>query len=261
MSSIVAVFSGFRNDNLKNDIQTQLNGKVVSALSTQCNLLVYKKTSKGSTKLDEAAALGIDTITLEDFLAKHKLTLTPDQKEPKKSKKTEGSVVESDPEPAVEPEPEVKTKKVVKKASKKAVVEEVVEPVAEAEPAIPEIQPAEPEPEHEVKKKVVKKSKKPAEPEPEIQPVSEPEPEPEPKAKKVIKKKVVPEPEPEPAVPEIQEAKPEPKAKKTVKPKKKKTEHLVDNLVADPIDTKADKIEKIKLQIAALQEELSKLEE
>ena len=256
MSSIVAVFSGFRNDNLKTDIQTQLNGKVVSALSTQCNLLIYKKTSKGSTKLDEAAAMRIDTITLEDFLAKHKLTLIPDQKEPKKSKKTEGSVVESEPEPAVEPEPEVKPKKVVKKASKKAVVEEVVEPVPEAEAEPEQVVEAEPEPEPEVKKKVVKKSKKPAEPEIQPEPVAEPEL--EPKAKKVIKKKVVPVPEPEPAVPEIQaepEAKPEPKAKKIVKPKK--TEHLV----ADPIDTKAEKIEKIKLQIAALQEELSKLEE
>lgn len=250
MSSIVAVFSGFRNDNLKTDIQTQLNGKVVSALSTQCNLLVYKKTSKGSTKLDEAAALGIDTITLEDFLAKHKLTLTPDTKEPKKSKKTEGSVVESDPEPAVEPEQEEKSKKVDKKSSKKVVepvVEEVVEsepePVVESEPVV--------KPKKVIKKKV---------PKPEVQ---APESEPEPKAKKVIKKKVVPEPEPEPEIQAEEpqpEAKPEPKAKKTVKPKKK-TEHLADNLVADPIDTKAEKIDKIKLQIAALQEELSKLEE
>ena len=41
----------------------------------------------------------------------------------------------------------------------------------------------------------------------------------------------------------------------------KRPEHLVYNLVADPIDTKAEMIEKIKLQIDALLEELSKLEE
>ena len=41
----------------------------------------------------------------------------------------------------------------------------------------------------------------------------------------------------------------------------KRPEHLVYNLVAEPIDTKAEKIEKIKLQIDALLEELSKLEE
>lgn len=256
MSSIVAVFSGFRNDNLKTDIQSQLNGKVVSALSNQTNLLIYKKTSKGSTKLDEAAALGIDTITLEDFLAQHKFTLIADKKDPKekkekKSKKTEGSVIESEPEPEPEaksePEPETKPEPKAKKVIKKK---------SEPEPE-PEIQP---EPKA---KKVIKKKSAP-EPEPEIQPMPEPEAKPEPKAKKVIKKKSDPEPEPQPEIQSEPEPEPEPKPevkpKKTVKPKKK-TEHLADNLVADPIDTKKEKIEKIKLQIADLQEQLSKLEE
>lgn len=83
---MIVVFSGFRNDDLKNQIETCLNGKVTTVLSKNTTHLIIKADAKPSQKLEKAYALGLEVNILEAFVEKHKLTLPPKEKKPRAPK-------------------------------------------------------------------------------------------------------------------------------------------------------------------------------
>jgi hypothetical protein len=90
---MVVVFSGFRDDDLKSQIETKLNGKVTTVLSKSTTHLIIKPDAKPSQKLEKAYALGLEVNVLESFLEKHNLELVPKQKKPRapKAKKVDDS--------------------------------------------------------------------------------------------------------------------------------------------------------------------------
>jgi ribosomal protein L18 len=228
-TQIVAVFSGFRNDDLKNQIIEKLDGRVMTIISKSATHLIVKETAKGSKKIDEAKELGMEIVTLEDFITEHNLDLIT---KPKKSSDDENSEhdqhdqdvnkalldIVQEEEHIEEPKKKTvvkKTKKIVEEPEKKKVVVKKTKKVSEEPVAVVE------EPvlvvEEPKKKAVVKKTKKIVEEpvvivEEPVAVVEEPvviveEPvvvveEPE-KKKTVVKKtkKVVEEPEPEPVTP------------------------------------------------------------
>lgn len=66
----VVVFSGFRDPLLAERI-TSAGGIVKTSMVNATNLLVYKKSGKAGTKVDEAKKRGIEVIELEDFMQKY----------------------------------------------------------------------------------------------------------------------------------------------------------------------------------------------
>ena len=66
LSNFSVVFTGFRNDELKNYIE-QNGGKVLSSISSNCNYLVQKNENSSSSKTKKAKELGIKVLSLEKF--------------------------------------------------------------------------------------------------------------------------------------------------------------------------------------------------
>lgn len=144
-ATLVIVFSGFRDEELKAQIEANQIGRVVSALSNKVTHLIMKENSKPSKKVDEAKEAGVEIVLLDDFLAQHGLSLVEKPKVKKvKMPAPEEQVVESSDEVEVhtetkeEEEAPAETKeveevhietKVKKVATKKA--KKVVEPVNE----------------------------------------------------------------------------------------------------------------------------------
>lgn len=64
------VFSGFRDDTLKSQIETA-GGKVGASISKSTTHLLAKKEGKPSKKLEEAEEKGIKILFLEDFVEEH----------------------------------------------------------------------------------------------------------------------------------------------------------------------------------------------
>lgn len=60
------VFTGFRNEELKNIVESK-GGKVLSNISSNCNLVVTKDINSNSSKIEKAKQLGIKIISIEDF--------------------------------------------------------------------------------------------------------------------------------------------------------------------------------------------------
>ena len=63
----IIVFSGFRDDDLKNDIE-QGGGEVVNSVSKKCTMLIVKDLSGGTSKVEKAKKFGVKIIKLDDFL-------------------------------------------------------------------------------------------------------------------------------------------------------------------------------------------------
>ena len=66
----IIVFSGFRDDNLKAQIE-KVGAKVASTLVKNANILIVKNASKASKKIDEAKAKNMEIIELEEFIKNH----------------------------------------------------------------------------------------------------------------------------------------------------------------------------------------------
>jgi hypothetical protein len=168
-ASLIVVFSGFRDDSLKTQIESKLNGRVMSALSNQVTHLVVKENGKTSKKVDEAKEAGVTVVFLKDFIAEHGLTLT-DKPKVKKTKKENEEVVESTEPSADEAEPKmVHSESDVNKALLEVIQEEThiqpkKKPVVKKSKKTDDMEPIELEPKKTddvpKKKTVVKKSKK-----------------------------------------------------------------------------------------------------
>ena len=79
------VFSGFRDDCLKKQIE-EAGGHVTTALAkSTTHLLLKKRDGKVTKKVSEAEDKGIELIYLDDFLDKHEFSLA--EKKPRASKK------------------------------------------------------------------------------------------------------------------------------------------------------------------------------
>lgn len=64
--NLKVVFTGFRNEEWKQQIENQ-GGKVLSSISSNCNLVVTKDINSNSSKIEKAKQLGIKIISIEDF--------------------------------------------------------------------------------------------------------------------------------------------------------------------------------------------------
>lgn len=60
------VFTGFRNEEWKLIVESQ-GGKILSGVSSNCNLLVVKDINSTSSKMQKAKSLGIKVISMEEF--------------------------------------------------------------------------------------------------------------------------------------------------------------------------------------------------
>ena len=63
------VFSGFRDENLKNNVESK-GGKVLSSISSSCSALIVKDKNKSTSKIENAKKLNIPVWSLEEFLIK-----------------------------------------------------------------------------------------------------------------------------------------------------------------------------------------------
>jgi hypothetical protein len=79
------VFSGFRDDKLK-DALYDMGCYVVTAVSGNTHILVYKKDGKASKKLDAAKELGIPVMELAEFCVAYELEM-PEPRKPLRKKK------------------------------------------------------------------------------------------------------------------------------------------------------------------------------
>jgi hypothetical protein len=186
-SEIVAVFSGFRDVDLKKMIE-DISGRVVSSISKQSTHLIVKDMSKAGKKIEEANENGMTIMSLDEFLAHYHMRL-PEKVKVKKTviaKKTKNSVVSDehsedesssevpakntentktteentktalieiiDEETHIEPKKKI-IKKIVK-TKKEDPKNDLVESQDEAEPALPK------QSEDEIPKKKIIKSKK-----------------------------------------------------------------------------------------------------
>ena len=91
LSEMVIVFSGFRDDTLKAQIEAK-GGKVAMSLVKNATHILVKKGGKASKKLDEAKEKGLEALDLEDFIAEHEFHLG--EKKPRAT----GKKVKSDDE-------------------------------------------------------------------------------------------------------------------------------------------------------------------
>lgn len=92
------VFSGFRDDTLKSQIESA-GGKVSASLTKSVTHLLAKKEAKPSKKLEEAEQKGIVIMFLEDFMEEHDFKAGDKKPRGRKPKAA------AEPEPEVEPEP------------------------------------------------------------------------------------------------------------------------------------------------------------
>ena len=80
--------------------------KVVEKLSSRTKTLVVKGTTRGSKKIEEAEEMGVDVVSLSDFLTEHGIIIDesePATKKKEKTKKLDTALVEdSEDEHAVE---------------------------------------------------------------------------------------------------------------------------------------------------------------
>lgn len=83
----VIVFSGFRDDSLKAQIEAA-GGKVASSLVKAATDLVVKRDGKASKKVDEARDKGLNINYLDDFVKEFGFKLDEAPKEPKEPKAT-----------------------------------------------------------------------------------------------------------------------------------------------------------------------------
>jgi hypothetical protein len=82
-TDMVIVFSGFRDDALKEQIQAA-GGKVATSLVKSATHLLLKKEGKASKKIDEAKEKGVELVFLDDFLEEYEFSLGVKEKaEPK----------------------------------------------------------------------------------------------------------------------------------------------------------------------------------
>lgn len=97
------VFSGFRDDTLKTQIESE-GGKVSASFSKSVTHLLVKKEAKPSKKLDEAKEKDIEIVFLEDFLEEH--DFKAGEKKPRGRKPKQASDDgEAAPKPEIKPEP------------------------------------------------------------------------------------------------------------------------------------------------------------
>lgn len=66
LSSYKVVFTGFRDENLKNYLEDN-GGKVLSSMSSNCTHLIQKDKNSTSSKTEKAKSLGIEILSLEEF--------------------------------------------------------------------------------------------------------------------------------------------------------------------------------------------------
>ena len=85
LSEMVIVFTGFRDESLKAQIEAE-GGKVSTTLVKDTTHLLVKKGAKPSKKLDEAKTHGIDALDLAEFIAEHNFHLSEKKPRAKKSK-------------------------------------------------------------------------------------------------------------------------------------------------------------------------------
>lgn len=110
-ADMVIVFSGFRDDGLKAQIE-EAGGKVATSLVKAATHLLVKKDGKASKKVDEAKEKGMEIVFLDDFIEEHEFELSEKKpKEPKAAKKASDDEAEA-PAPAKKAAP--------KKAAKSA---------------------------------------------------------------------------------------------------------------------------------------------
>lgn len=140
LSEQVIVFSGFRNEALKEAIAYQ-GGRVVSALSSKTTILLCQPDGKASSKPDKARALGMEILDLDAFCEQYGFDLDnlDTEKPAKKPVKPPGQAPTKKPRKTVPesvPEPVKKPKSKASKANK-----------ARASPQTAEGSEPEPEPE------------------------------------------------------------------------------------------------------------------
>lgn len=103
-ANMTFVFSGFRDDTLKTQIESQ-GGKVSATLTKSVTHLIAKKEAKPSKKLEEAKEKDVEIVFLEDFLEEHDFKEGEKKPRGRKPKKvSEDGEAKSEPEPeAAEP--------------------------------------------------------------------------------------------------------------------------------------------------------------
>jgi BRCT domain type II-containing protein len=85
-ADMIIAFSGFRDENLKAQIE-EAEGKVTASIAKNTTHLLVKKDGKPSKKVDDAKEKGIEIIDLDDFIEEHKFHVT-EKKTTKAAKKT-----------------------------------------------------------------------------------------------------------------------------------------------------------------------------
>ena len=91
---MVIVFSGFRDESLKAQIEVQ-EGKVHNALVKDATHVLVKKDAKPSKKLEEAKEKGIECLDLAAFLIEHEFALLSKEKKAKSDDEKEAKEVET----------------------------------------------------------------------------------------------------------------------------------------------------------------------
>lgn len=88
LSNNVYVFSGFRDDTLKAQIEAK-SGKVAASLVKNATHLLVKKDAKPSKKVADAEEKGLKIVFLEDFIDEMSFTLAEKKPRGKKPKAAE----------------------------------------------------------------------------------------------------------------------------------------------------------------------------
>ena len=102
----VIVFSGFRDDSLKAQIEAA-GGKVASSLVKAATHLIVKRDGKASKKIDEANEKGMNINFLDAFIKEFGFTLAAEEPKAAKPKAKPKAAPEAAPE--AEPEASVHT--------------------------------------------------------------------------------------------------------------------------------------------------------
>lgn len=95
-TDMVIVFSGFRDDVLKEQIQAK-GGKVATSLVKSATHLLMKKEGKPSKKIDEAKEKGLELVFLDDFLEEYEFSLGVKEKKETKKKAPKEAVPAAEP--------------------------------------------------------------------------------------------------------------------------------------------------------------------
>jgi hypothetical protein len=118
---MVIVFSGFRDEKLKEQIEEQ-EGKVSNALVKDATHVLVKKGAKPSKKLEEAKEKGLNILDLQEFLEEYEFSLAKKDKkksddDEEKPKKKATKKKETDDEDSDGDEEKPKKKSTKKKVS------------------------------------------------------------------------------------------------------------------------------------------------